>query len=63
MSTLSPLSAQELDEVTGGLAIALSGITFVKFNAAQSNQAAANVGLVTIATLQQNNQSSNIAQA
>jgi hypothetical protein len=63
MSSLSPLSTTELEEVTGGLALALSGFTLVKLNAAQTNQAAANVGLVTIVTLQNNNQSSNIAQA
>lgn len=63
MSSLSPLATHELDQVTGGLAVSLSGITVVKFNAAQTNQAAANVGLLTFVTLQNNSQSSNIAQS
>jgi len=49
--------------VTGGTAVSASFFTGFKVNIAQSNQSAANVGALTFFTVQQNNQSSNIAQS
>jgi len=63
MSTLSPLVDADLDQVTGGAAISLSGFTFFKINTAQTNQSGANVGLLTFATVQNVGQSANIAQS
>ncbi|MBS0638415.1 MAG: hypothetical protein U1E70_24730 [Acetobacteraceae bacterium] len=63
MQTLTQLNDVELDQVTGGLALSGSLFTGIKFNTAQSNQSGANVGLVTILTVQNVSQSSNIAQS
>jgi len=63
MSTIALLTEVELDQVTGGAAFSASLFTGFKVNIAQSNQSAANVGALTFFTVQQNNQSSNIAQA
>jgi hypothetical protein len=63
MSTIALLTDVELDQVTGGTAVSASFFTGFKVNIAQSNQAAANVGTLTFFTVQNNNQSSNIAQS
>jgi len=63
MQTLTQLTDSELDQVTGGLAFSTSLFTGLKINTAQSNQSGANVGLVTLFTVQNVGQSSNIAQS